>query len=55
MIDDPIVQEVRQLREQYAARFNYDLVAIFEDLRLGTEEARSTARAVVSLPASRGA
>ena len=50
MTEDPIVQEVRQWREQYAARFNYDLGAIFEDLRRGTEEARSAGRPVVSLP-----
>ncbi len=30
---DPIVEEVRQLREQYAARFNHDLKAICRDLR----------------------
>ncbi len=25
MIDDPIVDEVRRIREEYARRFNYDL------------------------------
>lgn len=30
---DPIVERVRELREQYAARFNHDLKAICRDLR----------------------
>ena len=33
MIDDPIVNEIRQIRQAYAARFNNDLHAICEDLR----------------------
>ena len=33
MTRDPIVQEVRALREQHAARFNFDLEAIFADLK----------------------
>ena len=53
MKEDPIVEEVRQWREQYAARFNYDLKAIFDDLRRGTEEARQAGRSVVSLPPRR--
>ena len=30
---DPIVDEVRRARDAYAARFNYDLRAIFRDLQ----------------------
>lgn len=30
---DPIVEEVRKARDEYAARFNYDLVAMVADLR----------------------
>lgn len=30
---DPIVDEVRRARDAYAARFNYDLDAIFRDLK----------------------
>jgi hypothetical protein len=30
---DPIVEEVRRARHDYAARFNFDLDAIFEDLK----------------------
>jgi hypothetical protein len=33
MRNDPIVEEVRQARDQHAARFNYDLKAIVADLR----------------------
>ena len=32
-MNDPIVEEIRKYREQYAARFNYDLAAICRDLR----------------------
>lgn len=28
MLDDPIIQEVRQIRDQLAARFDYDVMAI---------------------------
>lgn len=30
---DPIVDEVRRARDAYAARFSYDLWAIFRDLK----------------------
>lgn len=33
MTEDPIVSEVRQVREQLAREFNFDVHAIFEDLR----------------------
>ena len=33
MWEDPIVKEVRQVREEHAARFNYDPVAIYNDMR----------------------
>jgi hypothetical protein len=32
-MEDPIVEEVRKLRENHAARFNFDVDAIFEDLK----------------------
>jgi hypothetical protein len=32
-MNDPIVEEVRRVREAHAARFNYDLDAIFKDLK----------------------
>jgi hypothetical protein len=33
MYDDPIVAEIRKLRDEYARRFGYDLEAICRDLR----------------------
>jgi hypothetical protein len=33
MSSDPIVEEVRRVRQRYARRFNYDLHAMAADLR----------------------
>jgi len=33
MSSDPIVDEIKQFREQYASRFNFDLVAIVRDVQ----------------------
>lgn len=33
MYEDPIVDEVRKTRERLAEKFNFDVDAIFEDLR----------------------
>jgi len=44
---DPIVEEVRKAREEYARKFNYDLDALCQDLR---ERQRSEGRKVVSFP-----
>ena len=46
MWTDEIVEEIHQIREAYAKSFNYDLDAIFEDLR--KKEAES-GREVVNL------
>jgi hypothetical protein len=51
MWKDEIVEEIHQIREAYAKSFNYDLDAIFEDLR--KKEAES-GREVVSLSRKRG-
>lgn len=32
-MNDPIVEEVRRVRDEYAARFDYDLDAIYRDLK----------------------
>ena len=32
-MNDPIVDEVRRVRDAYAARFNYDLDAMFQDIK----------------------
>ena len=42
---DPIVDEVRRARNAYAARFNYDLRAIYRDLK---EKEICSGRKVVS-------
>ena len=31
---DPIVEEVRRVRDAYAKQFNYDLDAIYRDLKM---------------------
>jgi len=33
MINDPIVSNVRRVRDELAKKFNYDVDAIFDDLR----------------------
>lgn len=33
MWEDPIVAEVRRIREDYAAQFNYDLQALYRALK----------------------
>ena len=32
-MNDPIVDEVRRIKNELAARFNYDLDAIFQDIK----------------------
>ena len=50
MFRDPIVEEVRKARDEYAKRFNYDLDAICRDLR---EKQLKGDRQVVSFPPKR--
>ncbi|MDE2718209.1 MAG: hypothetical protein OXI33_14525, partial [Chloroflexota bacterium] len=50
---DPIIAEVRAIRQAYAARFDYDVEAIFKDIRArqeasGRDYVRLTARHPVS-------
>lgn len=47
MWKDPIVEEVRRVRERHAARYGYDLSAICRALK---DEERHSGRRVVSLP-----
>jgi hypothetical protein len=44
---DQIVDEVRRVREAYAAQFNYDLRRIAEDLR---RRERESGRQYINLP-----
>ena len=50
MWTDPIVDEVRRVREQHAAAFGYDLDAICKHLK---EEERKSGRRVVCLEPKR--
>ena len=47
MWKDEIVEETRRTREEYAARFDYDLAAICRDL---VEQQNHAAREIVTLP-----
>ena len=47
MWKDTIVDETRRVREEHSAKFNYNLEAIFNDLK---EQETRSARKVVSLP-----
>ena len=38
MVSDPIVEEVRRVRQEYVKRLNYDLHAIAADLRKHEQE-----------------
>jgi len=53
MSEDPIVQEVRRIRQEHAARFDYDLRAIFADLKR-TEEARTQQQSLLLAPPEPG-
>jgi hypothetical protein len=46
---DPIVEEVRRVRDAYAAKFNYELDAIFRDLK---EKEERSGHKLVSAPNS---
>lgn len=50
MRKDPVVEEVRRVRERHAAKLRYDLDAILRDLK---EEERQGRRKVVSFPPRR--
>lgn len=47
---DPVVEEVRKIRQEHARRFGYDPEAIYEDLKRYQEESE---REVVSFPPKR--
>lgn len=48
MSRDPLVEEVRKYRDEYARQFNYDLKAIYLDLKARQE--RSDRKRVVLPP-----
>jgi len=47
---DPVVAEVRAIREEYAKKFNYDVRALCRDLQ---EQEEKTGRTTVSLTPKR--
>ena len=47
---DPIIAELRAIRQAYAARFDYDVEAMFKDIRARQE---ASGRDYVRLPARR--
>ena len=50
MKNDPIVEEVRRMRHEHAARFNYDMDLIVKDLKM---RERAGGRPCISLPPRR--
>jgi hypothetical protein len=50
MVNDPIVEEIRKFRDEHAARFNYDLDAIFDDIK---RSERELGLPLVTLPPNR--
>ena len=50
MLNDPIVEEILRIRDEHAARFNYDLDAIFDDFE---KSQRELGLPLVTLPANR--
>jgi hypothetical protein len=51
-MNDPIVDEVRRVRDAHAARFNYDLDAIFRDLK---EQEKKSGRKFVTFASGKPA
>ena len=49
-MNDPIVDEVRRVRDAHAAMFNYDLDAIFQDIK---EQEKKSGLKFVSYPPRR--
>ena len=47
MLKDPIVEEVRRIRDELAARFDYNIEAIVENAR---KEQKAAGRKTVSFP-----
>ena len=50
MWEDPIVEEIRKIREEHSARFDHDLERIYRDLKRMEAE---SGRRYVSFPARR--
>ena len=48
--DDPVIAELRAIREAHAARFNHDMGEIFRDIRAMQEEVRQRVHSSSSTP-----
>ena len=53
MVDDPILQELRGVRESYAAAFGYDVRAMLRDLKAKQRQDEARGIKYVSLPPKR--
>ena len=51
MLSDEIIDEVRAIRESHAARFDYNLRAIYEDLKKSEAEHIDAGHPYISPPA----
>jgi hypothetical protein len=49
-MDDPIVEEIHRIRDELSRKFNYDVHAIFEDLR--AQEAQVKDRQIITVEES---
>lgn len=50
MWKDEIVEEVRKVRDEYAAKFNHDLDEIYKDIK---KQEKQSQRKIVSLPSKK--
>lgn len=50
MLNDEIIDEIRAIREAHAAKFNFDLRAIFEDLKKSEVESLAEGRRFIEPP-----
>ena len=50
MWKDEIIEEVRKVRDEYAAKFDYDLDAIYKDIK---KQEKKSKRKIVSLPSKK--
>ena len=50
-MNDPIIDEIHRYREEYAARFNFDVSAMFQDAKEREEANKKNGRVIVPAPA----